>query len=126
LAINPHLPGGPGALELPPFESALTSALGSSVFTQDELDAPLTILARFPPIYPLRAKQRGIEGWVKVSLVVDTSGRVSRIQILDSQPPGVFEQSVEQCVRRWRFRPGTIDGIAVEATAETTIHFKLE
>jgi protein TonB len=125
-AIHSQLPGGPGALELPPFESSLASALGPTVFAQNDLDAPLTILTRFPPIYPLRAKQRHIEGWVRVSLVVDTSGQVSRVQILDSQPPGVFEQSIEPCVRRWRFRPGTIDGIPVEATAETTIHFELD
>jgi protein TonB len=57
---------------------------------------------------------------------VETSGNVDQIKILEAEPAGVFESSVRQCVSRWRFKPGTIEGVPVRARMETTIQFKLE
>ncbi|MFO7840283.1 MAG: TonB family protein [Desulfosalsimonadaceae bacterium] len=126
--INPRLPGGPDTLDLPPMETGAHMPAGNNanVFSEGDLDAPLTVLLRIPPVYPLRARRLGMEGWVKVSFLVDKSGHVGRIKILDAEPEGVFEQSVRQCVSKWRFKPGTIEGVAVKARMETTIQFKLE
>ncbi len=126
--INPRLPGGPGTLDLPPMETGprMPAASSADIFSEGDLDAPLTVLLRIPPVYPLRARRLGIEGWVKVFFLVDKSGHVERIKILDAEPEGVFEQSVRQCVSKWRFKPGTIEGVAVKARMETTIQFKLE
>ena len=126
--VNPHLPTGPGSLELPPWESAPmmnTNALHGT-FDVGQLDGPLTTLARIPPVYPIRARRRAIEGWVKVTFIVDETGKVGDITISDAQPVGLFEKSVEQCVRNWRFKPGTVEGVPVRAKVETTIRFELE
>ena len=45
---------------------------------------------------------------------------------MESKPPGIFDKSVIQCVSGWRFKPGTIEGMAVKAWAETTIRFELQ
>lgn len=126
--INPRLPGGPSSLELPPLESAPMSAAGdlAAIFSVDELDAPLTPLIRLPPLYPMRAKDRGIEGWVKVKFLVDDNGSVGGVTILDAQPAGLFEKSVRRCLGGWRFKPGTVAGMAVKTWVETTIRFELE
>ena len=125
--LNPRLPGGPGALELPPMKMGLPAPAGNEgPFSEGDLDAPLSVLVRIPPVYPLRARRRGIEGWVRLSFVVNTSGNVVQVQILEAEPAGVFEKSVRQCVTRWRFEPGTIDGMPVRARMGTTIQFKLE
>ena len=125
--INPRLPAGPGTLALPPVQAEVfdTSALGDA-FSVGELDRPLTILVRIPPVYPLRAKHRGVQGWVRVRFVVNEEGHVGSVEVLESQPPGVFDRNVIQCVSGWRFKSGTVQGVAVRAWAETTIHFKLE
>lgn len=125
--INPRLPGGPGTLNLPPLESApIISANLSDVFSAGQLDAPLTTLVRIPPLYPMRARKRGIEGWVKVAFIVDEQGHVRDVSILKAEPPGLFEQSVKSCVAGWRFKPGTVEGIPVRTKAETTIRYTLE
>lgn len=125
--ITPRLPEGPGTLVLPPLESApMISADLSGVFPAGQLDAPLTTLVRIPPVYPMRARRRGIEGWVKVAFVVDEQGHVHDVSILKAEPPGLFEQSVKRCVAGWRFTPGTIEGIPVRTKAETTIRYTLE
>jgi protein TonB len=46
--------------------------------------------------------------------------------VLDAEPEGVFEQSVLRSIGGWRFKPGTIKGMAVKAQVEQTITFKLE
>ena len=125
--INPRLPGGPNSLVVPDLKSApLLNANLADMFSEGQLDAPLTILARIPPVYPLRARNRGIEGWVKVAFIVDETGHVTDISILKSNPEGVFDQSVIRCVSGWRFKPGTVEGMVVKAKAETIIRFELE
>jgi protein TonB len=125
--INPRLPGGPNTLTLPPLESApMVSIDLSNVFSAGQLDAPLTTLVRIPPVYPMRARRRGIEGWVKVSFIVDESGYVQDISIIAAEPPGIFDQSVLRCVSGWRFKPGTVEGTPVRTKAETTIRYDLE
>ncbi|MGD9247918.1 MAG: TonB family protein [Desulfobacteraceae bacterium] len=125
--INPRLPGGPDTLALPPLESApMPSADPSTVFSTGELDAPLTALVRIGPVYPMRARRRGIEGWVKVAFVVDEQGHVQDITILEAEPPGLFEQNARRCMAGWRFKPGTVEGMPVRTKAETTIRYILE
>jgi protein TonB len=126
--LNPRLPGGPGTLTLPPFTSSALMNITAppNVFSVGQLDAPLTALARIPPVYPLRARRRGIEGWVKVQFVVNKSGKVNNITIIEAHPAGLFEQSVERCVNGWRFKPGTVDGMIVKTRVETTIRFTLD
>lgn len=125
--INPKLPGGSNTLALPPLESApMVSADLTNVFSVGQLDAPLTTLVRIPPVYPMRARRRGIEGWVKVTFIVDESGYVHDVVIIQAEPPGIFDQSVKRCVTGWRFKPGTIEGTPVRTKAETTIRYTLE
>ncbi len=125
--INPRLPAGPHALALPPLPAAAfdTGSL-PDVFSAGELDAPLTVLTRIPPVYPLQAKHRGIEGWVRVRFVVNEDGGVGRVTVVESDPPDIFDPNVICCVTGWRFQPATVDGMPVKARAETTVRFKLE
>jgi protein TonB len=126
--LNPRLPKGPNNLEVPDLRSAplINSAGLKDIFSEGQLDGPLTVLARIPPVYPLRARSRGIEGWVKVAFIVNESGQVNDISILESKPEGLFDQSVIRCVSSWRFKPGTVEGMAVKAKVETVIRFELE
>lgn len=125
--INPRLPGGPDTLDLPPLETAALHIPGpQEAFGIGDLDGPLTPLGRIPPVYPMAAKRRGVQGRVKVKFVVNEQGAVERITIVDAKPPGVFDQSVIRCVSKWRFKPGTVEGLPVKAWVETTVRFELE
>jgi periplasmic protein TonB len=125
--LNPRLPASPGALSLPPLPPAAFAGAGNdNTFTAGDLDFPLTALARIPPVYPIQAKYRGIEGWARVRFLVREDGTVGSVTVVESKPPGVFDDCVIRCVSGWRFKPGTVDGMAVKALAETTIRFQLE
>ncbi len=126
-AINPRLPAGPATLDLPPMEAAAYQNLGlQSAHSVGDLDGPLTPLARIPPVYPMGAKRRGIQGWVKVKFVINEQGTVEHISVVDAKPSGIFDQNVIRCVSKWRFKPGTVEGLPVKAWVETTVRFELE
>ena len=57
------------------------------------------------PLYPLRAKNLGIEGWVTVEFSVDEEGEVlsNTIRTVEEQPEGFFEQSAINAARRMLF-----------------------
>jgi TonB family protein len=57
------------------------------------------------PLYPLMARQMGLEGWAMVSFAVDGNGYVvgNSIRLVDSEPQGYFENSAMQAARRIEF-----------------------
>ena len=125
--INPRLTGGPATLSIPPMASTGPGDFRlPDVFNVSDLDQPLATLTRIPPVYPMRAKRMGVEGWVKVRFVVTARGTVERVTIVDACPTAVFDRSVTQCVSGWRFKPGTVEGIPVNTWAETTVTFHLK
>jgi bla regulator protein blaR1 len=55
------------------------------------------------PTYPDIALKKGLTGFVKIAFDLDTTGVPINIRITQSQPSGVFDQSVIQAVRQSRF-----------------------
>jgi periplasmic protein TonB len=126
-ALNPKLPPMNPSLEMPPLASfAMDAPQLKDRYLAHELDAGLIPLAKAAPVYPLHAARRGIQGEVRVQFLVTAEGTVQDIEILAAEPEEVFEKSVIDCVSRWRFQPGRVQGIPVAALAQTTIKFQLE
>lgn len=125
--LNPKLAAGPQTMAVPSLDLLSLEALDlRHVYNVNDLDAPLTPMVKVPPMYPMRAKRMGIQGWVKVKFLVNEEGMIEHIEILEAQPVDMFETSVMNCVSRWRFKPGTVAGIPVKTWAETTIRFEME
>ena len=125
--LNPRLPAAPGSLIMPPMETfSLDGPTLKGLYEMGELDSPLTPIAKIPPMYPIRAMRRGIEGWVKVRFMVDNKGQVQKPRIMAADPEQIFEKSVINCVSKWKFKPGTVEGVPVNTMVETTIRFELE
>ncbi len=125
--INPRLPAAPGAPALPQVMSTALDDLDlTGLFNPGDLDQPLTVLSRIPPVYPFRAKTKGIEGWVSVAFTVNEQGLVQDIRILEAEPETIFNDSVIQCLSVWRFKPGRIDGEPVKTRVSTRIRFELK
>lgn len=123
------VPGGAPAiaikLDLDPSLFGDGPPRGDLVFEAGALDTPPAARVRSEPPYPYRARQRGIEGEVRVRLLVKADGSVDNVEILSADPAGVFEEAVLQTVPRWSFSPGKIGGRAVASWVVTTVHFQL-
>jgi len=125
--LNPKLPSTPMDLVMPGLEHfSMDAPILKDHYTMGELDSPLIPLVKIPPIYPMLATRRGIEGFVTVEFLVNKKGLVQQIRILESRPENIFDKSVTTCVSKWKFKPGTLEGISVATLAQTTIRFKLE
>jgi len=112
-------------LDLDPKLFAEGPPSGPLVFEASALDEAPAALVRADPPYPYRARQRGLEGDVRVRLLVRADGSVGQVEILSADPPGVFDDTVMQTVPRWSFTPGKIGGRAVASWVVTTVHFTL-
>lgn len=77
-------------------------------------DQDATPIVRVEPMYPRRAAERGITGYVVVKFRVGTAGQVINPTIVDADPRGVFEQAVLKAVRKWKYNPKVVDGKAIE------------
>lgn len=122
--INPRLQMGM-QVTAPPAEKVIKSVPLQTEFEIGGVDIIPMVTKRLKPVYPFRAKRMGITGEVDIRFLVDSNGSVSNIQIINSTPPDVFNESVRRAVSRWRFQPGQKDHRAVNTWMTTTIHFQL-
>ena len=88
-----------------------------------ELDAPPGIMVRVEPEYPEAAARRMLSGKLRIRLLIGESGAVERVEILEADPPGYFEASVERAFGAARFSPGTKGGRAVKAQIMLEVAF---
>lgn len=98
---------------------------GEFIFNSGDLDQPPRKVVQTSPVYPYKARQRNIEGYVKVKMLVRADGTVGDVSVLDAQPKGLFDEAAMKAVPQWRFSPGVIDGVAVPSWVVTTIRFTL-
>lgn len=88
-------------------------------------DRDFMVISRIPPQYPYRAQRRGIEGWVKVSLLITEQGTVQDVVVVEAEPEEVFDNAAIQAVSKWKFKPRIEQGKAVAVRAEQVVTFKL-
>jgi protein TonB len=114
---------------LPP-EPAIPAGISAAgtdgqVYRLDQVDTRPGAIQRMQPAYPRHARRRRIEGWVKIAFLIDRYGLVKNLQIMESSPPGVFDNTVMDTVSLWRFQPAKKADQTVDVQAQTTIEFKL-
>ena len=66
-----------------------------------------------PPPYPAAARRMGEQGEVRLDVHVGVDGSVIDVQVRASSGSPALDRSAMDAVRRWRFRPATVDGQAV-------------
>ncbi|MEF3168356.1 MAG: energy transducer TonB [Deltaproteobacteria bacterium] len=95
-------------------------------FEERVVDTPPVAVHRPAPHYPLAARRRNLTGEVRVRFLVDESGHVQSVRIVEGSPSGVFDEAVRDVVPRWQFRPGRFRGRSVPVWCETSVVFRLE
>lgn len=71
--------------------------------------------------YPEAARKAGVGGIVKFSVVVDAAGQVGGIQLESGHP--LLVESALAAVKKWRYRPTVVNGVAVEVTTQVEVAF---
>jgi len=60
---------------------------------------------RVEPLYPRAAAAQRAEGHVRLRLTIDRTGRVVHADIIESVPPGIFDQAAKRAAMQWRYAP---------------------
>lgn len=84
-------------------------------------------IVKVAPQYPSRAQTRGIEGWVLLRFTVTETGAVIDPEVIDAEPPGIFDNAAKKAVMRFKYKPRVVDGVAQKVPGvEHLITFELE
>lgn len=74
---------------------------------------------RVEPVYPPRARARGLEGYVVVRYTVTATGAAKDVEVVDSSTTLFIDAAVE-AARQYRYKPRVIDGVPVEVAGVTS------
>ncbi|GAB3002312.1 energy transducer TonB [Psychrosphaera aestuarii] len=73
-------------------------------------------IVKVSPVYPRRALQRGIEGYVIVEFVVDKTGAVKSPIVIEANPEGLFNQAALDAALKFKYKPRVVNGEATEVS----------
>jgi protein TonB len=78
-----------------------------------------------PAPYPRALRERGIEGTVRLRVLVDAEGRAADVRLVAGSGWRLFDQQALQQAQGCRFFPATRDGQGVESWVEYPVRFTL-
>ncbi len=65
---------------------------------------------RIAPMYPRAAANNSVEGWVTMRFTISETGAVTQLEVIDAQPPVVFDRAAMQAVQQWQYKPTIVKG----------------
>jgi protein TonB len=112
-----------GSLDAPPGVVA-AQPMPEKIYEASEVIAPVPLFQP-RPAYPqvmLRARMNAVVG---VRCVIDQNGHVRDAQV--TLPSGIeaFNKAVVTAVQQWRYKPGSLNGQAVDSYLDLTVRFSV-
>lgn len=77
------------------------------------------------PPYPRFAREQGWEGVVVLRLMVNRNGTVDAVHTQKSSGYSIIDESAEQTVQHWQFKPAKDGEIPIAVTVDLPIRFDL-
>lgn len=93
----------------------LISSVDLTYYSARDLDVQPRALHKIKPDYPMEADRRQLSGKLRLQLKLEADGRVSDIEVVDANPPDVFNESAIWAFRDARFAPAQKNGRPVRA-----------
>jgi protein TonB len=90
----------------------------------DGVSSPTAIVQPLPP-YTEDARKARVTGVVLIEAVVRKNGTADNIRVIRGLGYGLDESAVHTIATKWRFRPGTKNGLAVDVIAEIEVTFNM-
>ena len=96
---------------------------GGGVFLA--FDEPPVLIHFAVPKYPDLAREAGIQGTVRVKVLVGTDGKVVNVQMIDSDVTSAMARAALEAARKCRFKPAKQRTTPVQAHVMIPLHFRL-
>lgn len=116
--------------------NTLAKSTDEKVLTSDDADALPTpteeylvnqmpqVINEVRPAYPQEARDKKIEGKVVLDILIDKEGRVRQATVVDGEE--IFRKGALEAIRKFLFRPASVDGGPVAVKIRYTLNFELE
>lgn len=83
----------------------------------------LKLVRSAPTVYPQRALEELVSGWVELEFTVARDGAVKDITVVNAEPRRTFDNAALTALRRYRYQPVVRDGETVEQRARIRMRF---
>jgi protein TonB len=83
---------------------------------------PAKIVKRVTPVVGSDVPRKA-SGFVVVKFDIGENGRVSNVAVVESTPPGIFDDAALTAVRKWVYEPRKENGVAVTSQAKARLVF---
>ena len=108
-------PSAAPAAPAPVPSATLTSSVDLTYYNARDLDVQPHAVRIIRPDYPVAADRQKLSGTLRLQLKLEADGRVSDIEVVSANPPGLFEDSAIKAFRDARFVPAQKNGRPVRA-----------
>jgi len=78
------------------------------------------------PAYTAEALKKRVEGVVVLHAVIRANGEVDSLKVIKRLGFGLDESAIKTIATKWRFKPGTINGVPVDVRANFEVFFRLD
>jgi TonB family protein len=113
----------PVAAAPPEAAPVVASAPPATVANEVVSARTLRLLRSENPVYPERALDRLISGWVEMEFTVAKDGSVKDITVTNAEPKNTFNAAATAALARYRYAPVVKDGAAVTQRAHLRMRF---
>lgn len=95
------------------------------IMTEETADSKPMARYRAPVEYPEAAYENGVEGYVVMHLLIGKDGTIQLAKVLESEPEGMFDNSVLAVIQDWTFTPARYKGESVAVWVKQKVRFNL-
>jgi TonB family protein len=85
----------------------------------------LTPLNKLEVVYPDRALEKSLEGWVQIGFTINPDGTVGNVKVLNAAPVHMFEQAGIKAVSKLRYQPVMQGGKPVAVNTQLRVVFRM-
>jgi len=102
------------------------AAPAATEYDASDVDTKPKVIRQMKVTYPAQAKQNNVEGRVVVRVLIDTKGKAEKMEVVESEPEGVFDENALKSLIYWQFRPGILNGKLVATWVKIPLTFTLD
>jgi TonB family protein len=103
--------------------AALTEQLIAMESAKPVPASALKIATYVAPVFPPRALERNLQGWVDIEFTVGIDGKTRDVTVTDASHETFFRREATEAVGKWQFEPRIFMGRAIEQHSFTRIRF---
>ena len=82
---------------------------------------PPQLVSSVLPVYPMMARDSGVEGDVVIDTTIDAKGKVAAMKVVSG--PAMLRQAALDALRQWKYAPSMLNGEAIPIQMMVTIKF---